>query len=140
MLYPLPKPPEYNFRYYHRSINEDDFVKVVQKVKDKYPLSEVRMFFDNDIVRGATRKAKNMVYPQTIEIAETEDILSGIGDKRYNFLFLDCGKKKSEFLKNIREWISMHKQQHNNVRVFYDSENIVVYLIENYNVSDSNRN
>ena len=140
MLYPLPKPPEYNFRYYHRSINEDDFVKVVQKVKDKYPLSEVRMFFDNDIVRGATRKAKNMVYPQTIEIAETEDILSGIGDKRYNFLFLDCGKKKSEFLKNVREWISMYKEQHNNVRVFYDSENIVVYLVENYDVLDPKKN
>jgi len=53
--------------------------------------------------RGATRKAKNMVYPQNIEIAETEDILSGIGDKRYNFLFLGCGREKSEFLKNIRE-------------------------------------
>ncbi|MBA7694735.1 hypothetical protein ES703_103348 [subsurface metagenome] len=92
MLYPLPKPPEYNFRYYHRSINEDEFVEVVQKVKDKYPSSEVKMFFDNDIVRGAPRKAKNMVYPQKIEIAETEDILSGVGDRRYNFLFLDSGK------------------------------------------------
>jgi len=152
MLYPLPKPPEYNFRYYHRSLNEDDFVKVVQKVKGKYPLSEVKMFFDNDIIRGATRKTKNMVYPQIIEIfnstsyriakenatpgsAETEDILFRIGDKRYNFLFLSGGKEKSEFLKNVREWISMYKQQHNNVRVFYDSEKIVVYLIENYDVS-----
>jgi len=139
-LYPLPQPPEYDFRYYHRSINEDDFVKVVQKVKDSYPLSEVKMFFDNDIVRGATRKTKNMVYPQNIEIAETEDILSGIGDKRYNFLFVDCGKEKSEFLKNVRQWVSIYKEQHNNVRVFYDSENIVIYLIENYGVSDSNKN
>jgi len=140
MLYPLPKPPEYNFRYYHRSINEDDFVKVVQKVKDSYPLSEVKMFFDNDIVRGATRKTKNMVYPQKIEIAETANILSGIGEKRYNFLFLDWGKEKSESLKNVREWLSMYKEERNNVRVFYDSENIVIYLIENYEVSGPNKN
>jgi len=139
ILYPLPKPPEYNFRYYHRSINEDDFVEVVQKVKDKYPLSEVKLFFDNDIVRGATGRTKKMVYPQNIEIAETEDILSGIGDKRYNFLFLDSGKEKSESLKNVRKWISMYKEQHNNVRLFYDSEKIAVHLIENYEVSDSTK-
>jgi len=140
MLYPLPKPPEYNFRVYHRSINEDDFVEVVQKVKDKYPLSEVKMFFDNDIVRGATRKTRNMVYPQNIEIAKTKDILSRMGHERYNFLFLDWGKEKSQVLKNIRECIAMYKKQHNNVRLFYDSERIVVYLIENYNVSDPNKN
>ena len=140
MLYPLPEPPEYNFRYYHRSVNEDDFVKVVQKVKDKYPLSEVKMFFDNDIVRGARKKTRNMVYPQNIEIGETEDILSGPGDKRYNFLFLRCEKEKLEFPKNVRQWVSMYKEQHNIVRVFYDSENIVVYVIENYEVSDSNKN
>jgi hypothetical protein len=139
MLYPLPKPPEYNFRYYHRSINEDDFVKVVQKVKDKYPLSEAKLFFDHDIVRHAGGKTKNMMYPQNIEIAETKDILSGIGDKRYNFLFLDCGKKKSEFLKKLRG-VSIYKEQHDNVRVFYESRNIVVYLIENYDFSDSNKN
>ena len=140
MLYPLPKPPEYNFRVYHRSINEDDFVEVVQKVKDKYPLSEVRLFFDDDIVRSAARKTKDMVYPQNIEIVETQGILSGIGDKRYNFLFFDCRQEKSESLESVREWISIYKEQHNNVRVFYDSENIVVYLIENYDVSDSNKN
>ncbi|GAJ20622.1 unnamed protein product, partial [marine sediment metagenome] len=67
-------------------------------------------------------------------------IFSGIGEKRYNFLFLDWGKEKSESLKNIREWISIYKEQHNNVRVFYDSERIVVYLIENYKVPDSNKN
>jgi len=140
MLYPLPKPPEYNFRYYHRSINEDDFVNVVRKVKDNYPLSEVKMFFDDDIVRHATSKTKNMVYPQNIKIAKTEDILSGIGYKRYNFLFLDHREEKLESLRNIRETISVYKEQHNNVRVFYDSENIVVYLIENYDVLDSNKN
>ncbi|MBA7489496.1 hypothetical protein ES702_00030 [subsurface metagenome] len=131
MLYPLPEPPEYNFRYYHRSTNEDDFVKVVQKVKDKYPLSEVKMFFDDDIVRHATSKTKNMVYPQNIKIAKTEDILSRIGDKRYNFLFLDYREEKLESLKNIRETIFMDKEQYSNVRVFYDSEKIVVYLLEN---------
>ena len=140
MLYPLPKPPEYNFRYYHRSINEDDFVKVVQKVKDKYPLSEVKMFFDDDIVRHATSKTKNMVYPQRLEIAGTQDILSAIGDKRYNFLFLDHGEEKLESLKNIRETIFMDKEQYSNVRVFYDSEKIVVYLLENYDVSGPNKN
>ena len=140
MLYPLPKPPEYNFRFYHRSLNEDEFVEVVQKVKDKYPLSQVKMFFDNDIVREARGKTKKMVYPQNIEIVETEDILSGIGDKRYNFLFLGCRKEKSESLKNISEWISMYKQQHDNVRVFYESKNIVVYLIENYDVSGPHKN
>jgi len=140
MLYPLPKPPEYSFRYYHRSINEDDFVKVVQKVKDKYPLSEVKMFFDHDIVRHAGRKTKNMVYPENIEVAETKDILSGLGDKGYNFLFLDRREEKLESLKNIRETISVYKEQHNNIGVFYDSENIVVYLIENYDVLDSNKN
>jgi len=140
MLYPLPKPPEYNFRYYHRSINEDDFVNVVRKVKDNYPLSEVKMFFDDDIVRHATSKTKNLVYPQNIKIAKTEDILSGIGYKRYNFLFLDHREEKLESLKNIRETISVYKEQHNNVRVFCESKNIVVYLIENYDVSDSNKN
>lgn len=140
ILYPLPKLPEYNFRYYHRSINEDDFVKVVLKVKDKYPLSEVKLFFDHDIVRGATRKTKNMVYPEAVEIAETEDILSGIGDKRYNFLFLDWRKEKSESLENVREWLSMYKEQHNNIRVSYESKNIVVYLIENYDVLDPKKN
>ena len=140
MLYTLPKPPEYNFKYYQRSVNEDDFVKVVQEVKDKYPLSEVKMFLDDDIVYAATRKTKDMVYPQNIEIAGTQGILSEIGDKRYNFLFLDWGKEKSESLESVREWISMYKEQHNNVRLFYDSENIVVYLIENYDISDSNKN
>jgi len=140
MLYPLPRPPEYNFRYYHRSVNEDDFVKVVQKVKDKYPLSEVRMFFDSGIVYRAREKTANMVYPQNIEIVETQGILSGIGDKRYNFLFLDLGKEKSESLESVREWLSIYEQQHNNVRVFYDSEKIVVYLIENYGVSRPNQN
>ena len=140
MLYPLPKPPEYNFRYYHRSINEDDFVKVLQKVKDKYPLSEVKMFFDQDIVRHVRKKIKNMVYPQNIEIARTEDVLPGLGNKRYNFLFLDRKKEELESLKNIRETISVYKEQHDNVRVFYDSENIVVYLIEKYDVSGPDKN
>jgi len=140
MLYPLPKPPEYNFRYYHRSINEDDFVKVVQKVEDKYPLSEVKMLFGSDIVYRARDKITNMVYPQNIEIVEIEDILPRIGDKRYNFLFLDYRKEKSESLNNIRKWISTYEEQHNNVRLFYDSENIVVYLVENYDVSGPHKN
>ncbi len=140
MLYPLPRPPEYNFRYYHRSMNEDDFIRVVQEVKDKHPLSEVKLFFDHDIVLAATRKTKNMVYPQNIEIAEVQDILSGIGDKRYNFLLLDRRKEKSESFKNIMEWISVYKEQHNNVRVFYESKNIVVYLIQDYDTLDSSKN
>ncbi len=140
MLYPLPKPPEYNFRYYHRSVNEDDFVKVVQEVKDEYPLSEVKMFFDRDIIRVAARKTINMMYPQNIEIVEVQGILSGIGNKRYNFLFLDYRKEKSESFKDIREWISIYEEQYGSIRVFYDSENIVVYLLENYDVSKPNQN
>lgn len=140
MLYPLPKPPEYNFRYYHRSINEDDFVKVVQKIKDNYLLSEVKLFFDNDIIRAATTKTISMVYPQRLEITQSKDIPSGIGDKRYNFLFVDRGKEKSQVFKKIREWLSWYKQQHNNIRVFYQSENIMVYLLENYEVLNRKEN
>jgi hypothetical protein len=157
ILCPLPRPPEYNFRYYHRGVNEDDFVKVVQKVKDKYPLSEVKMFFNSDIVYRAREKTGNMVHPQHIEIAKIDDILnfspketsetallkgedeekskfiilSRMGDKRYNFLFFDCRKEKSDFLNELRKWISMYKEQHNNLRLFYDSERIMVCLIEN---------
>ncbi len=140
MLYPLPRPPEYNFRIYHRSINEDDFVKVVQEIEDKYPLSEVKLFFDDDIVRRVRVKTGGIVYPQSVEIVGTQYILSGIGDKRYNFLFLDSRKDKSESLKNIREWISVYEERHDAIRVFYDSENIVVYLIENYDASKPNQN
>ena len=140
MLYPLPRPPEYNFRYYHRSINEDDLVKVVQEVKEKFPLPEVKMFFGSDIVYRARDKVANMVYPLNIGMAEIEDILSGIGDRRYNFLLLDRKKEKSEFVNKISEWISRSQEQHNNVRLFYDSENIVVYLVENYNVSGPYKN
>ena len=71
-------------------------------------------------------------WPQVIEIVETKNILSRIGDKRHNFLFLDRGKEKSESFEKVREWISMYKEQHNSVRLFYDSENILVYLVENY--------
>ena len=139
MLYPLPKPPEYNFRYYHRSTNEDDFVKVVQEVEDKYPLSEVKMFFDNDIVRGAVRKTQNMVYPQVIEIVETKNILSRIGDKRHNFLFLDRGKEKSESLEKVREWISMYKEQHNSVRLFTTRRTFWCILLRTIDVSGYTR-
>lgn len=135
MLYPMPKPPEYNFRYYHRSINEDDFIKVVQEIKDRYPLSEAKLFLDDDIVRGAAGKTKNIMYPQNIEMVATQDILSGMGDKRYSFLFLDYEKEESDSFKNMREWVSIYEEEHNPVRVFYNSENIVVYLIENYDVS-----
>ena len=140
MLYPLPKPPEYNFRIYHRSINEDDFVRVVQEIEDKYPLSEVKLFFDDDIVRRVKVKIRGIIYPQHVERVGTQYILSGIGDKRYNFLFLDSREDKSESLKNIREWISVYEEEHDAIRVFYDSENIVVYLIENYDASKPNQN
>lgn len=129
MLYPLPKPPEYNFRYYHRNTNEDDFVKVVQQIEHGYPLRKVRIVFDNNIVRRAARKTKNMVYPQNVEIVETQDILSATGNKRYNFLFSGAAMEKSEFLEKTKEWVSKSKQ-HNDVRVFFNSDNIVVYLIE----------
>jgi len=153
MLHPLPKPPEYNFRYYHRSVNEDDFVKVVLKIKDEYPVSKVEMFFDDDIVYSAKGKVKNILYPQKIKIGEPTDILnffqreftnkesfkSGdnkkivsfeVENKKYNFLFLEQGKEKSETIKNIKRWISLYKQYHNKANVFYESENIVVYLIQ----------
>lgn len=140
VLYPLPKPPEFNFRYYHRSINENDFVKVVQEVEDEYPLSEVKMFFDHDIVRHAAKKTGNIIYPQRVEIVEAQDILSGRGEKRYSFLFLDYRKEESDSFKNMRGWVSMYEEEHNSIRVFYDSENIVVYLIENFDVSKPNQN
>ncbi len=140
MLYPLPKPPEFDFRYYHRSTNEDDFVKVVQEIEDEYELSEAKMFFDHDIVRHAATKTGNMIYPQRVEIAGTQEIRSGVGDKRYNFLFLDSGKEESESFKDIREWMSVYEGQYGPIRVFYDSENIVVYFIENNGVSEPNGN
>jgi len=151
MLHPLPTLPEYNFRYYHRSVNEDDFVKVVLKVKNEYPVSEVEMFFDNNIVYSANGKVKNIFYPQKIEIAEPKDILDffqrefanrelpksrnnkkiassfEVDNKKYNFLFLDRGKGKSEAIENIKKLISIYKQHHHKARVFYKSENIIVY-------------
>ncbi len=138
MLYPLPRPPEYNFRYYHRGLNEDDFVKVLQEVKDEYPLSEVKMFFDSDIVYRAWEKTIRLVYPQSIKTARIDDVLSysqketsETALKRYNFLFLDRKKEKSGSLNGIMEWIFTYKEEHNKVRLFYDSQRIAVYLLEN---------